>query len=395
MRGTLRLDQVAVLNPRLTVRPADNAIVSFLGMADVGTDGSTTIGDDRPFSEAAKGYTQFRRGDVLVAKITPCFENGKIAQARTRHMQAAGSTEFHVVRPNPEILDERYLHHYLRQPLIRIEGERRMTGSGGQRRVPKSYLGQLQIPVPPIKEQQRIAGMLDWTDELRAKRRQAIGLLDDLTQSTFLDMFGDPLANPKEWPIRTLSEFFSAVPTYGTMTPSSTDVARWVCIRVANIQNWELSLQDKKLVDLESSRIAHHTLVDGDVILARAIATQEHLGKAVVVYPGDENWAFDSHLMRLRLDSSRLIPEYLQTLLRTRGGRRMFLSVTRRSSVQYNINTKEIARLQIPVPEIAVQMKFLRQMTEIKRHSATCKAQLVNIEELFSSLKAKAFRGEL
>lgn len=72
-----------------------------------------TLPVDRPYAEVRKGYTYFETGDVLVAKITPCFENGKIAQAVLPRQYGFGSTEFHVVRPNSGKLNGRYLHHFL------------------------------------------------------------------------------------------------------------------------------------------------------------------------------------------------------------------------------------------------------------------------------------------
>ncbi len=93
---------------------------------------ATEPGDTRRFEEVATGHTVFRNGDLLVAKITPCFQNNKIGQAILRHEVGVGSSEFHIVRPNPDLVDARYLLHFLRQDRVRIEGEQRMTGSGGQ-----------------------------------------------------------------------------------------------------------------------------------------------------------------------------------------------------------------------------------------------------------------------
>ena len=140
-----------------------------------------TLAPDRPYAEVRKGYTYFETGNVLVAKITPCFENGKIVEAVLPRELGFGSTEFHVVRPKPRMLEGRYLHHFLRQERIRVGGQRRMTGSGGQRRVPEDFFAQLANPVPPLLEQRRIAAVLDQADALRAKRREALAQLDSLT----------------------------------------------------------------------------------------------------------------------------------------------------------------------------------------------------------------------
>ena len=197
---TARLIDIAKLNPRLTESLKSDELVSFLGMASVTAEtASTTKGEEKLYKQVSKGYTPFINGDILLAKITPCFENGKIAQANLQHRIGFGSTEFHVIRPNPDQSDTRYLLHCLRQEHIRLDGARKMTGSAGQRRVPEHFLTSLEIPFPPLSEQKRIAEILDRTQSLISKRNEAIAKLDTLTQSIFLEMFGNPAINPKEW----------------------------------------------------------------------------------------------------------------------------------------------------------------------------------------------------
>ena len=114
------LHKVAALNPPLPQRPELDELVSFLPMSAVDAGAIDVVDHDtRRFADVSKGYTPFVADDVLVAKITPCFENGKIAQAKPTHRYAFGSTEFHVVRSDRDALDPRYLAHFLRQDRIR------------------------------------------------------------------------------------------------------------------------------------------------------------------------------------------------------------------------------------------------------------------------------------
>ena len=141
------LDEVAELNPRLAETLAPDDEVSFVPMSAVSAEtAGITEEETRSYAEVSKGYTPFVTGDVLVAKITPCFENGKIAQAQLAHRVGFGSTEFHVVRPRVDKLDARYTLHFLRHGNVRLAGERRMTGSAGQRRVPENFLAKLRNP---------------------------------------------------------------------------------------------------------------------------------------------------------------------------------------------------------------------------------------------------------
>ena len=218
------IGEVAQVNPRLASadRPDFNDKVSFVPMASVSEETmSIAIHEERPFSEVSKGYTPFMRGDVLVAKITPCFENGKMAFAdNLPHKLGFGTTEFHVFRPSERVTGP-YLFNILRVPWLRTAGAMKMRGAAGQRRVPADFLASIQIPVPPVAEQERIAEILDAADALRATRREALAQLDTLIQSIFVDMFGDPVTNPMGWDVKPLKEL-GRVET-GATPPSKLD----------------------------------------------------------------------------------------------------------------------------------------------------------------------------
>jgi type I restriction enzyme S subunit len=103
-------------------------------------------------------------------------------------------------------LNGRYLFQLLKRPDVRTEGAGKMKGAAGQRRVPAEFFGSLQIPLPPLDEQKRIAAILDAADALRTKRRESLAQLDALLQSTFLTLFGDPVENPMGWPQSELGD---------------------------------------------------------------------------------------------------------------------------------------------------------------------------------------------
>jgi type I restriction enzyme, S subunit len=141
-RGFIR--DLATMNPR-GQRVANDTFVSFVAMEDVSENGELLTKNDVRRGELGTGYTQFAEGDVLVAKITPCFENGKGALARGLINEIGfGTTEFHVVRPH-DPADADYLHQVTLTRSFRIAGERQMTGSAGQRRVPPEFVEDFPI----------------------------------------------------------------------------------------------------------------------------------------------------------------------------------------------------------------------------------------------------------
>lgn len=188
MRATI--GELCDVNPRsFDEEPSDDDLISQVPMAAVEAvsgrmDASVQV---RYGDLKKKSLTRFQENDVLFAKITPCMENGKIAKAQgLTGGRALGSTEFHVLRSRGAILPE-YLMHFLLQSHVRTEAERHMVGAVGQRRVPRPYLAELELPVPPLVEQHRIVAKLD--DQLarveagEAALTLAAAKLDDLVHA--------------------------------------------------------------------------------------------------------------------------------------------------------------------------------------------------------------------
>ena len=180
-----RLKLVAELNPPPSeVRVlASNTEVSFVPMEAVGEYGGIDLTRARPVAEVGAGYTYFRDGDVVVAKITPCFENGKgaLAEGLTNGI-AFGTTELHVFRASPA-LNPRFLFYLTISDAFRRLGEADMYGAGGQKRVSESFFRNLKHPFPTLTEQRTIAAFLDREtariDALVAKEERLIALLQE------------------------------------------------------------------------------------------------------------------------------------------------------------------------------------------------------------------------
>lgn len=395
---TKLLGEVCSVNPKLatSAAPSADSKVTFVPMAAVdGVSGTITRPELRRYSEVAKGYTSFGENDVLFAKITPCMQNGKAAVASNLcNGFGFGSTEFHVLRSTGSVLP-RWVFAFIRQPAFRSAAEASFTGSAGQQRVPADFLKTFPIPVPPLAEQERIVKLLDETDELRKLRAQADCRTTDLIPALFNEIFGDPSINPQGFPIRRIGELCEMSPNYGTMVPARANEGEWLSLRVANIQDGLIDLTDQKFVNLPVEMLERHTVKDGDLLLARAIGSKDHLGKCIVARPGNHKWAFDSHLMRVRLNHHRCEPVWLKTLLDTSGGRQLFLNNTRQSAVQFNINTKEFASIAVPLPPLLLQKEFAARVSDIRAMQAEQAASRRRLDELFQSMLYRAFNGEL
>ncbi|MEW6505866.1 MAG: restriction endonuclease subunit S [Chloroflexota bacterium] len=184
-----RIKRIAWLNPSKSEVPLalrDGRAV-FLPMERVGSDGRFDASEVRPISDLWNGYTYFRRGDVIVAKITPCFENGKGACLENLPTALGfGSTEFHVIRPCNAIVSA-YLYRATTLSEFRQLGADEMTGAAGQQRVPVEFIGNFSIPIPPLPQQTAIVRFLDYMDRrmrryIRA-RQKLIKLLEEYRQA--------------------------------------------------------------------------------------------------------------------------------------------------------------------------------------------------------------------
>jgi type I restriction enzyme S subunit len=393
------LGSVAEINPPIPNEAVSDPDleVSFVPMAGVSDiTASVRTSEVRSVGACLKGYTSFRRHDILVAKITPCFENGKIAEADIPCEFGFGSTEFHVVRPSRDVLDGRFLLHVLRGPKFRAQGERRMTGSAGQRRVPVDFLSTFDIPFPPLLEQRRIAEILDKADALRAKRRAALAQLDILTQSIFLAMFGDPATNPKGWSegdcLGDVADIVSGITKGRKLNGQATRTVPYLA--VVNVQDRALDLSRVKSIDATESEIARYRLMANDLLLTEG-GDPDKLGRGTLWSSELPECIHQNHIFRVRLTTDRLHPLFLNWLVGSRRGRNYFLRSAKQTTGIASINMTQLRGFPLLVPPIEHQRSFAERAADVSRLKRQLSATERATDALFASLQHRAFRGEL
>ncbi|MCA9759011.1 MAG: restriction endonuclease subunit S [Candidatus Eisenbacteria bacterium] len=351
----------------------------------------------RPLEEVRRGYSAFLRGDVLIAKITPCFENGKVAHARDLPEEVGfGSTEFHVIRPTSEV-DGGYLYHLLRAPQVRLWGEGRMKGAAGQRRVPSEFLSALEIPLPPLEEQKRIARILDEADALRAKRRESIEQLDTLLQSTFLDMFGDPVA--AGWPTATVADLAgdhrNAIRTgpFGSQLLHSEFVDEGIqVLGIDNVVSNEFRAETDRFITREKYRSLERYKVHPRDVLITIMGT---CGRCAVVPDTIVEAINTKHLCCISLNPSKCVPEFLHSYFLLHPIARKYLARSAKGAIMSGLNMGIIKSLPVPVVPIHMQREFARLTATVRTQKSHLRAHLAELDTLFASLQSRAFSGEL
>ena len=329
-----------------------------------------------------------RSGDVLVSTVRPNLN--AVGRVPVELDGATASTGFCVLRPRSEVADGAYLFHWVRSPRFVGEMVRRATGASYPA-VSDRIVCESKIPLPPLPEQRRIAEILDKADALRAKRRAAVAQLDTLTQSIFLDMFGDPATNPKGWPVRTIRDLLESA-SYGTSEKAAA-TGEFPVLRMNNItRTGEMDFAELKYMSLREDQRDRYLVRTGDVLFNRTNSA-DLVGKTAI-YREANPMAYAGYLIRLRVNR-KYEPEYLAAFLNTVYSKRVLRSMCKSIIGMANINATELQALQIPVPLHPVQHEFAGRITAVEKLKAAHRISLVEQDDLFTALQQRAFRGDL
>jgi type I restriction enzyme S subunit len=246
--------------------------------------------------------------------------------------------------------------------------------------IPVDELKALPIPVPPISEQKRIAAILDKADAIRRKRQQAIELADEFLGSLFLDMFGDPIRNPKGWPVSSFGDQLELI-QYGPRfynQPYSPDGIR--IVRITDVgASGDLNFDAMPRFQARDSAIKSFALKAGDLIFARSGS----VGKTAVIEEGFPPCIAGAYFMRLRFKDA-VRPHYARRVLSSRSIQRSILERSRQS-IQPNFSGPALKRLQIPLPPISLQDEFHFIERAVRKRVELCSLALKETEMFYRS----------
>lgn len=193
--GYKTIDEIAMIKPskdEVKELPGDT-VVSFVPMADINTfDAAFTPKENRKLSEVLSGFTYFKDNDILLAKITPCFENGKAAIARNlTNGIGFGSTEYIVIRANTSLVYPEWIFYHINTPEFIDGGKSFMTGTAGQQRVDINYVKQYRIPVPSLEEQKKILDQIRYEQSLIEPSKQLIKVFTQKIETRIKEVWGE------------------------------------------------------------------------------------------------------------------------------------------------------------------------------------------------------------
>lgn len=293
---------------------------------------------------------------------------------------------------------DRLLPEYLFWVLSSIHLEDEVDKAVKGKTLNHGKIERLRIPIPhkngkpDLEEQKRIAAILDKADAIRRKRQQALRLTDDFLRSLFLDMFGDPVTNPKGWEVGVIGDLLESA-NYGTSKKASTEKCEYPVLRMGNITyegGWDFS--ELKYTNLEEKEKPKHLVHKGQLLFNRT-NSKELVGKTAV-FREDEPMAFAGYLVR-GIPKTGADAEYISAYLNSRHGKETLAQMCKSIVGMANINAKEMQAIRILIPPPALQRGFGDIARSIHSKRDSWKSLDKESENLFSSLQQRAFRGEL
>lgn len=290
--------------------------------------------------------------------------------------------------PDRKVLVPEYLYWWLRGHRAQLEA----MGSGATfKEVSKSTVSRVEIPLPPLDEQKRIAAILDKADALRAKRRQAIALLDSLTQSIFLEMFGDPVSNPRGYPIRELQEIVDPERkiTYGILMPGP-DVPDGIpYVRVVDIQGGAVLTQQLRRTTREiATEYRRSELKAGDLL----ISIRGHVGRMAIAPLECDGANITQDTARLAVTGAD--PHFVCAVLAAGSSQHWMDRRTKGVAVR-GINLGDLKRFPVILPPADLQRQFAAKVEQQGWLVKKTLAQEIEAHALFASLQHRAFSGQL
>lgn len=371
-----KLGEVAIINPPKSEVSsiAVGTAVSFVSMASISPQsGTITNIENRNIEDVRKGYTYFANNDVLFAKITPCMENGKVVIANNlQNGIGFGTTEVHVLRPTSQVLPE-WIYSIVSNKQFRTDAKRHMTGTAGQQRVPKEYLENFKIPIPPKNEQKKIVDKLEKIFKPQRSVNEQLNSIDELFNSVCLTTFSKIQADYEEFILSEVCDI--AKGKFPTLkTPEG---------------------QYPFVVTAEFRRTANDFQFDTAAVCIPLVSSTGH-GHADIkrIHYQEGRFALANIMVALiPKNQNNLVPKFLYYYLSFYKDKLLIPLMSGSANVTIPIDS--LKYIKIPLPTIKLQMEVINKLSKIEELKKILHERKKLLEALQQSVLHQAFQGEL
>lgn len=361
--------------------------VRLIQLADVG-DGSYLDKSAR-FMTSAKTKqlkcTLLKPNDVLIARMPDPLGRACLFPGDAK--PSVTVVDVCVVRPNENLVDSRWLMHCLNSAEVRRQINSYATGTT-RSRISRSNLGKVRISFPPLPEQRQIAAILDQADALRAKRREAIVKLDALDQSIFMETFGDPIANPRNWPRKSIFECGDVI-TGNTPSRANEenygDAIEWIKSDNINTPHYYVTRAEEHLS--EAGRLAARTVQAGAILVTCIAGSSDCIGNAAMT---DREVAFNQQINVFV--PSEADPHFMYAQIRF--GKRL-IQLASTNGMKGMVSKSRFEQILLMFPPLDLQRDYADRVLAVEALRSRHRSSIAQLDALFSSLQHRAFRGEL
>ena len=320
------------------------------------------------------------------------FGTGGSASLHYASEPFATSTDCYVIEAKELNVDVKYVYYYLKNNFQILEDGFK---GAGLKHISKDYLSNIMIEYPDIEEQQRIVKILDKAQEIRTKKKLANEKLDEFLKSTFIDMFGDPANNPKNWQLKTLEDFvikekysIKRGPFGGSLkkeifVPSGYLVYEQTHAIHNNYDFARYFITQSKYKELEMFKV-----VPGDLIISCSGVT---LGKVSEIPANAKPGIINQALLKVSLDRSLINNNYFMALFREKSIQNTIFGISRGSGIPNMPSVSELKKIKFPLPPIDLQNQFAQIVQKVEAQKEKNQEIIEQMNNLFNSLMQQAF----
>lgn len=362
----------------------DNSVI--LLRANNIQDGKIVLDDVVYVSKKKVNEKQYlKQGDILVCTSSGSKDLVGKAAYIDEDLPMVFGAFCKVIRPSVECSE--YIGHFFQSPYYRNYISSVSAGANINN-LRNEHISELNIQIPSLEEQRKIAAVLDKVTDLIAKRRQQLENLDLLVKARFVEMFGDPVDNPKQWETKGLAELGECKNGMNFHTEDSgIDIH---CLGVGDFKDLSYITDTSMLpmISLDKMPSNEYLLQNGDIVFVRSNGNKDLVGRSIAVFPDQIPTTFSGFCIRFRLKSSIVQTDYLLRTLKTDSVRKKMGG--RGANIQ-NLNQKILSDLQIPIPPLDLQNQFSAFVEQIEKTKISIKESLENMETLKKALMQEYF----
>lgn len=402
----VRLGEVVEFSrkPR-NLRIRENDEIPFIPMELIPDSGKYASWLIKKYSEISSGTFIFK-DDIIVAKITPSFENGKQALLTNLPMEFGyATTEVLAFHPKDEDIIREYIFEYLRLPKIRNDLTSKMEGTTGRKRLPRNALENLLIPLPPLPEQRKIVRVLDKIQQaIEIQDRiieQAKRLKKSLMQKLFTEgLYGEEQKEteigliPKSWEVVRLGDYLELIKNGITKKQNKEGIGLPVT-RIETISEGVIDVTKVGYINsLTPKEIEKHSLKIGDILFSH-INSEPHLGKSAIYTGNPPTLIHGMNLLLIRAKKDQLDPFFLNNLFNWYRLRDIFIGIASRAVNQSSINQGKMKNLLISLPSLEEQKQIAHILSVVDKKIEVEQKRKQVLKELLKTMLHKLMSGEI